>query len=109
MKLILVAAALALCAFAGLAIDDAETRDLEDEFKRKEWVEGVPKLKSRLKGFSDLESDIDSPEATEVKRFLSTLKPDEYKSTIGSVRDNLHSSWTVDRTARVGIELTEGL
>jgi hypothetical protein len=40
----------------------------------------VPKLKSRLKGFSDLQSNIDSPEASEVKAFMSSLKPDEYKA-----------------------------
>jgi subtilisin family serine protease len=51
----------------------------------------VPQLKSRLKGFSDLRSNIDSPEASEVKRFLSTLKPDEYKSTIEEI--NLAGNW----------------
>ncbi len=45
----------------------------------------VPQLKSRLKGFSDLQSNVDSPEATEVKRWLSTLKPDEYKSAIEEI------------------------
>jgi subtilisin family serine protease len=39
----------------------------------------VPQMKARLKGYSDLQSNIDSPEASEVKQFLSTLKPDEYK------------------------------
>jgi hypothetical protein len=39
----------------------------------------IPQLKSRLKGASDLQSNIDSPEASELKQFLSTLKPDEYK------------------------------
>lgn len=42
----------------------------------------IPQMKSRLKGFSDLQSNIDSPEASEVKKWLSTLKPDEYKSAI---------------------------
>ena len=45
----------------------------------------VPQLKARLKGFSDLQSNIDSPEASEVKRWLSTLKPDEYKSGIEEI------------------------
>ena len=40
----------------------------------------VPQLKSRLKGFSDLQSNIDSPEASEVKAFMSSLKPEEYKA-----------------------------
>jgi len=42
----------------------------------------IPQLKSRLKGFSDLQSNIDSPEASEVKQYLSALKPDEYKSAM---------------------------
>ena len=42
----------------------------------------IPQMKSRLKGFSDLQSNVDSPEASEVKKWLSTLKPDEYKSAI---------------------------
>jgi len=42
----------------------------------------IPQMKSRLKGFSDLQSNIDSPEASEVKKWLSTLKPDEYKSAV---------------------------
>jgi len=45
----------------------------------------VPQLKARLKGFSDLQSNIDSPEASEVKRWLSTLKPEEYKSAIEEI------------------------
>jgi len=39
----------------------------------------IPQMKSRLKGFSDLQSNIDSPEASEVKQYLSALKPEEYK------------------------------
>jgi subtilisin family serine protease len=42
----------------------------------------LPQLKSRLKGFSDLQANIDSPEASDLKRALSALKPDEYKSMI---------------------------
>jgi subtilisin family serine protease len=42
----------------------------------------LPQMKSRLKGFSDLQSNIDSPEASEVKQFLSNLRPDQYKSAI---------------------------
>jgi subtilisin family serine protease len=51
----------------------------------------VPQMKARLKGFSDLQSNIDSPEATEVKKFLSSLKPDEYKSAIEEI--NLAGNW----------------
>jgi subtilisin family serine protease len=42
----------------------------------------IPQMKARLKGFSDLQSNIDSPEASEVKKFLSALKPDDYKAAI---------------------------
>jgi subtilisin family serine protease len=48
-------------------------------------------MKARLKGFSDLQSNIDSPEASEVKKFLSGLKPDEYKSVIEEI--NLTGNW----------------
>ena len=42
----------------------------------------LPELKARTKGLSDLESNIDSPEASEVKRFLSQLTPDKYKAAV---------------------------
>jgi subtilisin family serine protease len=42
----------------------------------------LPTMKSRLKGLSDLQSNIDSPEASEVKATLSQLKRDEYKGVI---------------------------
>ncbi len=37
---------------------------------------------SRIKGFSDLQANIDSPEATGVKGWLSSLGPDQYKPGI---------------------------
>lgn len=46
----------------------------------------LPTLKSRTKGFADLQANIDSPEAAEVKRYFSTLKPDEYKAAIETLR-----------------------
>lgn len=42
----------------------------------------IPTMKSRIKGLSDLQSNIDSPEASEVKATLSQLKREEYKSVI---------------------------
>jgi subtilisin family serine protease len=45
----------------------------------------LPKMKAMLKGFSDLQSNIDSAEASEVKRYLSSLKPDEYKAAIEEI------------------------
>ena len=46
----------------------------------------LPVMKSRTKGFSDLQSNIDSKEATEVKTYLSALKQDEYKAAIEELR-----------------------
>lgn len=42
----------------------------------------LPQMKARTKGFSDLQSNIDSPEADEVKRFISSLTPEQYKPAI---------------------------
>jgi len=42
----------------------------------------IPSMEARIKGLSDLQSNVDSPEATQVKELLSTLKPDDYKRVI---------------------------
>ncbi|MDE2276756.1 MAG: S8 family serine peptidase [Burkholderiales bacterium] len=42
----------------------------------------LPQMAARTKGFSDLQSNIDSPEASAVKQYLSTLPPDQYKPAI---------------------------
>jgi hypothetical protein len=42
----------------------------------------LPQMKSRTKGFSDLRSNIDSPEASEVKAWLSALPAEQYKPAI---------------------------
>jgi subtilisin family serine protease len=52
----------------------------------------VPTLKSRLKGYSDLTSNIDSPEATELKAYLGGLKPDQYKAAMEEI--GLVSGWS---------------
>lgn len=45
----------------------------------------LPQMVARTKGFSDLQSNVDTPEAAEVKRFLSTLAPEQYKSAIEEI------------------------
>ncbi len=45
----------------------------------------LPQLTDVTKGFSDLQSNIDSPEASKVKQMLSSLAPDQYKSTIEEI------------------------
>lgn len=42
----------------------------------------LPEMLARTKGFSDLTSNIDSPESGEVKKFFSGLKPEEFKPTM---------------------------
>ncbi len=63
-----------------------ELEPIPDALKSK-----VPELKSFLKGFSDLRSNIDSPEASEVKNYMSTLKPDEYKAFVEEI--GLTGNW----------------
>ena len=48
----------------------------------KDVQDKLPQMTARTKGFSDLQSNIDSPEATEVKTMLSNLAPADYKRTI---------------------------
>ncbi|MEO6928579.1 MAG: S8 family serine peptidase, partial [Casimicrobiaceae bacterium] len=55
----------------------------------------IAALKSRVKGFSDLQSNIDSPEATAVKNELSTLAPAAVRSMIEEISmtaDYLHGT-----------------
>jgi hypothetical protein len=40
----------------------------------------LPQLAARSKGFSDLEANIDSPEASDVKQWLSTLPPSQFRA-----------------------------
>jgi len=63
-----------------------ELQAIPDALKSK-----VPQLKSYLKGFSDLQSNIDSPEASEIKSYMSTLKPDEYKAFVEEI--GLAGNW----------------
>jgi len=46
----------------------------------------IPQMKSRIKGFSDLQANLDSKEASEVKQWLSSLRPDAYKAAIEEIR-----------------------
>jgi subtilisin family serine protease len=45
----------------------------------------LPKMNAMLKGFSDLQSNVDSKEAAEVKTYLSTLPPEKYKAAIEEI------------------------
>ncbi|MBS0327907.1 MAG: S8 family serine peptidase [Proteobacteria bacterium] len=93
-----------LALFPGRVVDDRSGKPAVIAFDRysepakgdlqpipADLLSRIPQLKARLKGFSDLQSNIDSPEATEVKQYLSTLKPDEYKSAVESL--GLAGNW----------------
>jgi subtilisin family serine protease len=42
----------------------------------------VDDMIARMKGFLDIRASVDSPEATDLKRFMSTLNPDQVKPTL---------------------------
>ncbi|HZZ92425.1 MAG TPA: S8 family serine peptidase [Usitatibacter sp.] len=68
---------------AFLAFDVRENPSTSPLMPIPEALRGrVAELKSRIKGLSDLQSNIDSPEASEVKTLLSKLKPDEYRAVV---------------------------
>jgi len=46
----------------------------------------LPEMKAQTKGFSDLRSNIESPEASAVKAFISSLSAEAYKSAIEQIR-----------------------
>lgn len=48
----------------------------------KELQVKLPSMLASTKGFSDLQSNIDSKEAAEVKQLISSLKPEEFTPTI---------------------------
>jgi subtilisin family serine protease len=52
----------------------------------------LPQLKAREKGYSDLQSNIDSPEASDLKTWLASLRPDEYKAAVEDL--NLVGGWS---------------
>jgi hypothetical protein len=42
----------------------------------------LPQMTARTKGLSDLRSNIDSPEASQVKQMLASMPPEQYRSTL---------------------------
>ncbi|HTQ30241.1 MAG TPA: S8 family serine peptidase [Opitutaceae bacterium] len=55
----------------------------------------LPEIVTRLKGFLDLQAAVDSPEASELKKYMSELKPDQVKPTLedlGLIGDRSHGT-----------------
>ena len=71
---------------AFLAFDVHENRSASPLMPIPQALRGrLPQLKSRIKGLSDLQSNMDSPEASEVKTLLSKLKRNEYRSVVEEI------------------------
>jgi len=51
----------------------------------------LPETIARLKGFLDLDSSVDSPEAADLKKYMSGLKPDQVRPTLESL--DLVENW----------------
>ncbi len=60
---------------------NTELQPLSPEMQKK-----LPSMKAQTKGFSDLQSNIDSKEADEVKKFISTLTKEQYKPAIEEIQ-----------------------
>jgi len=58
-----------------------ELAPIPPELQRK-----LPAMKARIKGLSDLQSNVDSPEASAVKKLLSTLGKEDFKPVIEELR-----------------------
>ena len=59
---------------------NTELQVLSPEMQKK-----LPTMKAQTKGFSDLQSNIDSKEAAEVKKLISSLTKEQYKPTIEEI------------------------
>ncbi len=81
--------------FPGAVVDDAAGKPALSAFDRYgnpssepltpipgELEKKLPEMKARVKGLSDLRSNIDSPEASEVKQLLSTLRREDYRAVV---------------------------
>jgi hypothetical protein len=51
----------------------------------------LPETLARVKGFEDLQASIDSPEATDLKHYMSGLQPDQVKQTLENL--DLVDNW----------------
>lgn len=63
----------------GIAYDLESNKDSSLLYPLKDAQARLPSMKNRIKGMLDLRAAIDSPEATELKKMMSVIKPDEVK------------------------------
>ncbi|MGA2204597.1 MAG: S8 family serine peptidase [Terriglobales bacterium] len=53
----------------------------------QERAKEIPEVKQRVKGLLDVEANIDSPEASEIKKEMAALKPDEVRPFIERISE----------------------
>jgi subtilisin family serine protease len=63
----------------GIAYDLESNKESSLLYPLKDAQERLPSMKNNIKGMMDLQAAIDSPEAGELKRTMSAIKPDEVK------------------------------
>jgi subtilisin family serine protease len=63
----------------GIAYDLESNRESSQLYPLKDAQARLPSMKSRIKGMLDLRAAIESPEASELKKTMSVIKPDEVK------------------------------
>jgi subtilisin family serine protease len=63
----------------GISYDLESNKDASPLYPLKGAQERLPAMKNRIKGMLDLQAAIDSPEAAELKKTMSAIKPDEVK------------------------------
>ena len=66
----------------GIAYDLESNKETSLLYPLQDAQERLPSMKNQIKGLLDLQAAIDSPEAGELKRTLSGIKPDEVKPFI---------------------------
>jgi subtilisin family serine protease len=52
-----------------------------------ERAKKIPEVKQRVKGLLDMQANIDSPEASEIKKEIATLKPDQVRPFIEQISE----------------------
>jgi subtilisin family serine protease len=60
-----------------------------------ERAKKIPEVKQRVKGLLDMQANIDSPEASEIKKEIAALKPDQVRpfiEQIGEVSNYMHGT-----------------
>lgn len=69
----------------GIAFDLESQKDTSLLYPLKDAQERLPSMKSKIKGLLDLQAAVDSPEATDLKQTMASIKPEEVKPFIEDI------------------------